>query len=191
MNSNSKALLVCDLQNGILSRLKTHNTQVYLERVASTITSARKANVRIIYVRVAFRPGHPEVTPRNPSVANVRAAGGFLEGDASTEIHAAIAPQADDIVVTKRRRSAFHGTDLDMILRCLGVETLVMAGLSTSGVVLSTVRQGLDMDYGFVVLEDLCMDPEPEIHDACVKVLGKQARIVKSTEWIAELESRE
>ncbi|KIW63110.1 hypothetical protein PV04_09986 [Phialophora macrospora] len=188
---NTTALLVCDVQNGIVSRLISHKTQAYLESVAKTIAAARKANVKTIFVRVAFRPGYPEVAASNTSVAGVRASGGFLENDVSTEIHAAIAPRADDIVVTKRRRSAFHGTDLDMTLRCLGVQTLVMAGLSTSGVVLSTVRQGLDMDYGFVVLEDLCMDPEPDIHDACIKVLGKQARIVNSTEWIAELESKE
>ncbi|EXJ53705.1 uncharacterized protein A1O5_13061 [Cladophialophora psammophila CBS 110553] len=182
------ALLVCDIQNGIVERLKSQDTESFLRRLSQTIEAARKIGLNVIYVRVAFRPGFPEASPRNASLARVRAHGGFVEGDTSTDIHAAVAPQEGDILVTKRRVSALHGTDLDLILRSLDVKTLVISGLSTSGVVMSTVRQGADMDYKLVVLEDLCWDTEQDVHDAALKVIAKQAQVVRSVDWIAKLQ---
>ena len=68
----------------------------------------------------------------------------------------AVRPQPEDVVVVKHRVGAFSSTDLDMILRAKGVDTLVLTGLATSGVVLSTVRQGADADYRLVVVADCC-----------------------------------
>jgi nicotinamidase-related amidase len=184
---STTALLVCDVQNGIVERIPGLDTKAYLQNLVNTIQAARAANHRVIYVRVAFRSGHPEASPRNASFARVKTMGGFLEHDPSTQIHETVAPQAEDIVVIKRRVSAFHGTDLDLVLRSLGIETLVICGLSTSGVVMSTVRQGSDLDYKLVVLEDLARDTEQAMHDACVKILAKQAQIINSEEWIAGL----
>ncbi|KIW25717.1 uncharacterized protein PV07_08872 [Cladophialophora immunda] len=181
------ALLVCDIQNGIVDRVQSQDTESFLQRLSETIEAARKAGIQVIYVRVAFRPGCPEASLRNASFARIKAHGGFTESDASTQIHAAVAPREGDIVVTKRRVSALYGTDLDLILRSLGIETLVISGLSTSGVVMSTVRQGADMDYKLVVLEDLCQDTEQEMHDAAMKVIGKQAQVVGSAGWVAQL----
>ncbi len=59
---------------------------------------------------------------------------------------------------------AFSTTDLDQQLRARAVDTLVLAGISTSGVVLSTVREAMDRDYRIVVLNDACADPEPDNH---------------------------
>ncbi|OQU96298.1 hypothetical protein CLAIMM_02401 [Cladophialophora immunda] len=151
------ALLVCDIQKGIVDRVQSQDTESFLQRLSETIEAARKAGIQVIY------------------------------SDASTQIHAAVAPREGDIVVTKRRVSALYGTDLDLILRSLGIETLVISGLSTSGVVMSTVRQGADMDYKLVVLEDLCQDTEQEMHDAAMKVIGKQAQVVGSAGWVAQL----
>jgi nicotinamidase-related amidase len=66
--------------------------------------------------------------------------------------------------VRKVRVGAFSTTDLDQQLRGRGVDTLVLAGISTSGVVLSTVREAMDRDYRIVVLKDACADPEPDDH---------------------------
>jgi nicotinamidase-related amidase len=180
-------LLVCDIQNGIIDRLHDHDVDAYLSRLSDTISAARKANIRIMYVRVAFRPTHPEISSANSSFAKVKAFGGFLDTDASTQIHSKVAPRPEDAIVTKRRVSAFHATDLDLMLRSQGVNTIAIAGLSTSGVVMSTVRQGSDLDYSFVMLEDLCLDTEQTMHDACLKILGKQAEIMKAKEWVGKL----
>lgn len=114
--------------------------------------------------------------------------GGFVEGDSSVQISPAVAPLATDILVTKRRVSAFSGSDLEVVLRGLEVRNLVLLGLATSGAVLSTVRQAADLDYGLTVVGDLCMDRDEETHRVLLeKVFPRQASKVKAEEWIEEI----
>jgi hypothetical protein len=84
----------------------------------------------------------------------------MLAGPASA-IHAAVAPQDDHIMVTKHRVGAFAGTDLDMILRAKDIATLILFRISTSGVVLSTVRHAAAADYRLIVIKDCCADGDP------------------------------
>ena len=87
--------------------------------------------------------------------------------------------------MTKRRVSAFAGSDLDMILRSSEVDELVLCGISTSGVVLSTLRQAADLDYQLVVLQDGCADPDPEVHRVLLeKVFPRQADVMTVDDWI-------
>lgn len=179
-------LLILDVQNGVIDRLE--NTTSYLERLASTVASARKANIKIIYVVTAFRPGYPENNPNNSSVPAVVARGEYLEGQPSTHVHPAIAPIPGDIVLTKRRVSAFFATELDMLLRCSDIDSIVVAGLITSGAVLSTIRQAMDMDYRITVLEDCCMDRDEELHRVLVdKVFKRKTAVLTANEWIETL----
>lgn len=91
-------------------------------------------------------------------------------------------------MVTKKRVSSFAGSDLDMVLRSRGVTHLVLAGLATNGVVLSTLRQAADLDYGLTVLRDGCADPDEEVHQLLlVKVFPRQADVVTADEWIGQL----
>lgn len=104
------------------------------------------------------------------------------------EIHAAVKPASDEVVITKRRVSAFTGTELDMILRCYGTDRLVIAGLATSGAVLSTVRQAQDLDFQITVLHDLCMDRDEELHRILIdKVFAKNCEILTGQEWVDRL----
>ena len=142
------ALLVMDFQTSITAMLDGHpDKDAMLSRTARLVDTARKVGMRVIYVVVAFRAGYPEVSPRNPSFGSIRESGRFVEGSAGTEVHSAVAPKPGDVLVTKHRVSAFAGTDLEVVLRAGGVETLVLAGIATSGVVLSTVRHAADADY--------------------------------------------
>jgi hypothetical protein len=68
-----------------------------------------------------------------------------------------------DVSVVKRRTSAFSGSDLDVLLHTAHVERLVLAGLTTSGVVLSTVREAADRDYKITVLSDACHDSDEDV----------------------------
>ena len=92
--------------------------------------------------------------------------------------HHALAPLAEEIVVTKHRVSAFAGTDLDLILRANGVETLILTGIITSGVVLSTLRHAADADYRLLVVGDCCSDRDEETHRVLLeKVFPWQATV--------------
>lgn len=159
----------------------------YLAAVSCTLAGARKAGIPVVQVTTSFRPDYADASPRNQMAAHIRAAGAYKDTDPAAQLHPTItAAAADDIHVKKRRVSAFHGTDLDLVLRSSGIEKIAIAGLATSGAVLSTVRQAADMDYEITVLADLCADLDPDVHRILIdKVLAKQASVVTAEEWLA------
>lgn len=180
------ALLIMDVQNGIVSRFAAGSVEL-LTTLDTAATAARAAGVTVVYVRVAFRPGAPEASASNKSFAAV-ASRGMDEDDPATAVHAALAPHPGEITVTKKRVSAFAGSDLDVVLRALEVRSLVLTGIATSGVVLSTLRQAADLDYRLTVLRDGCLDADEEVHRVLLdKVFPRQAEVVTSAEWIAGL----
>jgi nicotinamidase-related amidase len=182
----STALLVMDVQGDIVERFS--GDAGYLPRLASAVEAARGAGIPVIYVTVAFRPGYPEASPRNKTFSAVTETGRFIEGSDSTRVHPAVAPVPGEVTVTKRRVSAFAGSDLDVVLRAGGITHLVLAGIATSGVVLSTLRQAADLDYHLVVLADACADPDPEVHRVLTeKVFPRQATVTATDEWIKSL----
>ena len=113
----STALLVMDVQQGIVDRFG--DDEGYLPRLAAAVQAARGAGIRVIYVVVGFRAGHPEVSERNKSFAAIAGTGRFAGGDPGAAIHPAVAPADGDIIVTKRRVSAFAGSDLEVVLRAV------------------------------------------------------------------------
>ncbi len=176
------ALLVMDVQKGIVERFADDGG--YLDRLAAAISKARAAAVPIIYVTIGFRHGHPEISAKNKTFSAIMAGGGYTHDDPATAIHPAVAPLDGDVVVIKRRVSAFTGSDLDVVLRGLGVGTLVLTGIATGGVVLSTLRQAADLDYQLVVLSDACTDLDPEVHRVLLeKVFPRQATIQTVADW--------
>ncbi len=189
LDPRTTALLLMDFQTGIVESVADDRDGL-LVRNASLLETARRAGLKIIHVMVAFRPGHPEASARNKSFGAIRESGRFVEGTAGTEVHPALAPQSGDIVVTKRRVSAFSGSDLEIVLRASGVETLVLAGIATSGVVLSTLRHAADADYRIVVAADGCADRDPEVHRVLLeKVFPRQAMVVTVAEVLRALGS--
>jgi nicotinamidase-related amidase len=159
-----------------------------LGRLADAAAAARAHGVAVVHVRVAFRPGYPELGARNKIFAAATSALDFTEANPDTGVHPLVGVRPEDLVVTKRRVSAFAGSDLDMLLRARGVHILVLAGVTTSGVVLSTLRQAADLDYGLVVLADGCADPDDEVHRLLLaKVFPAHADVLTTAEWAASL----
>jgi nicotinamidase-related amidase len=172
------AVLIMDYQNGIVASLPGDQTP-FLQRAADVLAAARKSGLMVIHIMVAFRSGHPEIGQGNLMFNGLRQSGRFAAGDPNSEIHPAVLPQPGDIVVTKRRVSAFAGSDLELILRARGIDTLVLFGIATSGVVLSTVRQAADADYRLIVLADGCADRDEDVHRCLLdKILPRQADVI-------------
>jgi nicotinamidase-related amidase len=181
------ALLIMDVQNVIVERYGNDSGPLLVALAAAT-EAARDAGVPVIYVRVAFRPGTPEISGRNRSFSARAGLGGMSVDDPSTQIHPGVEPGPDDVVVIKKRVSAFAGSDLDVVLRSLGVDSLVLTGIATSGVVLSTLRQAADLDYDLTVLRDGCADADPEVHRVLLdKVFPRQAAVLSINEWVEQL----
>jgi nicotinamidase-related amidase len=171
------ALLVMDYQNGILDRIEA--STALLEAAHEAIELVRSRGGTIGYVRVGFAEDQVPTGTMGRRIGREAARTMFAADAPGTQIHDRIAPQDGDIVVRKTRVGAFGTTDLDGQLRVRGIDTLVLAGISTSGVVLSTVRDGHDRDYRLVLVADLCADPESDVHDFLIeRVLPRQADVI-------------
>lgn len=176
------ALLVMDVQRGIVDRYPDPD---YVPRLSGAVDAARACGIPVIYVAIGFRTGHPEVSARNKSFSALARSGAFAEGHPDAEIHPDVAPGPGDLVVTKKRVSAFAGSDLDIVLRAGDIDSLVLTGIATSGVVLSTLRQAADLDFGLTVLSDGCLDTDPEVHQVLTeKVFPRQADVVTVGQWV-------
>ena len=187
MSENRSALLVMDYQHANVEGVATPEVRA---AGAKALATAREKGLPVIFVRVGFRPGYPEVAAANQTFSGVKANAGeaMWQDSPGTQVHADFAPQDGEPVVVKRRISAFTGGDLDVLLRGAGADTLVMAGLTTSGVVLSTLRQAADLDYRSVVLSDACADPDPQIQEVLMeKIFPRQAKVITTDEWVSSL----
>ncbi len=185
LDARRSALLVMDFQATIVQNYAL-DWESLLARTSSLLAAARAAGMAVIYVGVGFRPGFPEVSPNNKSFSAIKQSDRFKPADFAEpekSFHESVAPLPGDIIVVKHRVSAFFGTDLDMILRAKSIDTLVLSGIATSGVVLSTLRHAADGDYRCVVVEDGCADLDPEVHAVlCGKVFARQATVVKAVD---------
>ncbi|KAJ5280455.1 hypothetical protein N7478_005827 [Penicillium angulare] len=179
-------LLLLDIQNGIVDQFESKDS--YLQRLSLVLSAARKNSINIVHIVTAFRNGYPENNPNNTSVPAAAARGLYKEGDSSVQIHSAVEVTPEEPVITKRRVSAFFGTELDMILRCSNTDHIIVAGLATSGAVLSTIRQAMDMDYRITVLRDCCMDPNEEVHRVLMdSIFGRKLNVISGEQWVSEI----
>jgi nicotinamidase-related amidase len=180
------ALLVMDYQPNVLQRLSDADS--LLAPAARAVAAGRRRGITIGYVHVALTASEVNaVPPTNKTFARLRESGAMFQSDSpATAVHERVAPQSGDIVVRKTRVGAFSTTDLDNRLRDRGIDTLMLAGVSTSGVVLSTVRDAADRDYRLVVLRDLCADADADVHALLMdRVFPRQADVVTS-DWLEQ-----
>jgi nicotinamidase-related amidase len=185
------AVLSMDLQTGVVSVYV--KDEGFIPRVAGLLDQARTAGLTVIHVKVGFRPNVPEANPRNLLLTGIKASPRhqqFFQGE-SGAIHSALAPAASDLVVTKSRVGAFTGTDLDLLLRAKDIETLIMFGVATSGVVLATLLAASDADYRLVVIKDCCADTDAELHECLIsKFFPRVAAVVSASEFQKSLLSQ-
>jgi nicotinamidase-related amidase len=192
IDPRSAALLVMDYQVDTLTRFMTAERSAdAIARLPDLIAMARNAGMMLIHVVGAFRPGHPEVSPHNPLFGALKTNSMMVAGSDGAAIHPAAAAQEAEPIVVKHRISPFVGTDLETLLRANGIETLVLAGVHTSGVVLSTVRHAGDLDYRLVVVRDCCADPDAELHAMLLDIVfPKQAAVITTAELAGALSGR-
>jgi nicotinamidase-related amidase len=183
------AVLSMDLQNAIVS-IYAKGHEDFMPRVASVLKAARAKAKSVIHVQVGFRPGFPEISSRNALFAAIKSSPQWqqvFQGSAGA-IHADAAPVDDEVIVIKHRVSAFSGTDLEMVLRAKEIDTLVMFGIATSGVVLSTLLHAVDSDYRVVVVKDCCLDQELDVHAALIDTFfPRRATVITASELLESL----
>ncbi len=176
------ALLVMDIQGATMKMAK--DSASLLQSIGKAIQTARSLNMPVLYVVIGFRKGYPEVSPFNRSFSLLKNGDRGFDTEEGMRPHADVAPEQGDIVITKKRVSAFAGSDLEVVLRSLGIKRLVLTGFATGGVVLSTLRAAADLDYTLTVLSDGCQDMDEEVHRVLMtKVFPRQAEVLPTDEW--------
>lgn len=171
-----------DMQQGILNRLP--DKAALVTKVAAAIEHARQHHIRVIFVRLGLRPDMPELNPANKVFTSLLSGMSRAELDAFTQLDKSLGVRETDIIVNKKRYSAFSGSDLDMILRAQGISGLVLTGISTSGIVLSTLREAFDKDYRLTVLSDACADRDEEVHRFLLeRIFPRQAAVMTVADW--------
>jgi nicotinamidase-related amidase len=172
------ALLVMDFQQGVLQRMP--GLEPLLARVRGAIANMRDHGGTIGYVRVAFTDEDWAAIPQANQIFAQAAQNRMMhDEDPSTAIHDSLGPQPGDIVVRKTRVGAMSTTDLDRQLRGRGIDTLVLAGISTSGVVLSTLIEAADRDYRLYVLSDGTEDPDEQARDVLLgRIFPRRAQVI-------------
>jgi len=159
-------------------------------RIAAGAAAARAAGIPVFYVNIGFRPGHPEVAPSFPFREWLIQNQAFVDG-VSNSVHEAVAPHSGDVAIRTSRVSAFTGTDLDVLLRAKGISHLILTGISTGGVVLSTLIGALERDLQVTVLSDGCADANADVHRTLLHHFSSgapwHARVITIAQWTDEL----
>jgi nicotinamidase-related amidase len=184
------ALLIADFYAAIMSTIPHAVDRQVVEKTQRLQRTARDVGLFVCYCATVFRPGYVEISERNKVFRERKHSGQPSVSDPVQLIHPAVSPAAGEVVVGKHRVNALYGTALDLILRANDIDTLIILGYATSGVVLSTVRHAADLDYRLMVVEDCCADQDPEVHDFLTRrILSGQAEVVTADDVVQALRS--
>lgn len=159
------ALVVMDYQVGHVNRLPAAG--LALQRVQRVVDDFRMRGGHVAWVRMGLDDKQFEAIPPTSVMVSMvtRERRNELHANSpATQIHGGLSPRPHDITVRKIRVGAFSTTDLHQQLKARGITTLILAGISTSGVVLSTVHEAIDLDYRVIVLGNGCADHDATVH---------------------------
>ena len=164
IDRDKAVILIMDFQERIVNNVASDPERV-VRNASQALQAARQAGVPVIYV--------------------VHRGGAFQEYAPDVEIHRGVSPAAGETVLTKTKPGPFSTTGLDVTLRDMEKDTLVVMGVATSGCVLSAVRWANDINYKFIVLADACSDADPEVHRVLTeKVYPRQGTVMTTQQFV-------
>ncbi|MBT97781.1 MAG: hydrolase [Dehalococcoidia bacterium] len=158
------AVLIMDFQQRMINNNASEPEDV-IKKAAQVLEGARGAGIPVIYV--------------------IHRGGALVEYAPDVELHEGVLPVDGELILTKVRPGPFSTTKLDVTLREMGKDTIVIMGVSTSGCVLSCTRWAVDVNYKFVVVSDGCSDPDPEVHRVLTeKIYPRFGSVVNAQEFL-------
>jgi nicotinamidase-related amidase len=159
-----------------------------LPRTASVLEAARASGVLVVYGRVCFPAGHPELDTAIPLFGTIVEHNALVRNTTAVEIVDEVAPGPDDVIVDHTGTSAFGGGELERLLQTRGIDTVVIAGVATNIVVDSTARDGSNRGHVVYVLADCCSAGDDSTHDASLATLELITNgVVMSDEFVNAL----
>jgi nicotinamidase-related amidase len=173
------ALLFVDVTNEVLHAKGTLGGDLpkvaggMLDGVKRLVSWARRGNMPVIWIRTAFRPGYVDAT-RGMRATAAQLGGRLVDGTWGAQLVDGLGREPDDIVITKKRPSAFFGTELNFVLRGLGVERLILAGTSTNWAIESTARDAESLDFDVVVPRDATGARMGDLHEPALRSIASR-----------------
>lgn len=152
-----------------------------IRHAARVLAIAREHDAMVVYARAAFRPGYPDLVRNCELFEGVAAAQCLQEGTPGAEIIPELAPRPGDPIVTHARLSAFHGTELDMMLRARGIVNVLMTGVATNITVEGTARDAVNLGYRTVIVADACAAGDAPAHQATLATFGLLGSVLDAT----------
>lgn len=189
------AVVAVHLQNDIVGadgafaqffRAEVERTNV-LDTARRVLDGARRAGTKVVYTRVAFRPGYPDLVANSPLLGMVAQVGCLVDGRVGADLAPETAPHDGDVVVTHQRVTGFHASELDVVLRGAGVDTVVLLGVATNVSVEGTARAASDLGYRTLVVSDACSAGSETAHAASLESLGLLAEVVTADEVLGAM----
>jgi nicotinamidase-related amidase len=187
------ALLVLDFINDIVHpRGKIARSAEYIQqydviaKANKLIAHARQKQMPIIFVKVGFSKGYPELPAHSPLFSKMKDLAALQLGEWGTEFHADLDYRPEDIVVVKHRVSTFYATDLEAILRAQPINHLIICGVTTNFAVESATRDAHDRDYVVTIVGDACGTANRQLHEQALGVLSTIAKVVDADDFINE-----
>ncbi len=171
IDKDRSVVLIMDFQNGIVDSPGIEDPEGVVKRAAMVLNGARSAGIPVIYI--------------------VHRGGQYAEASPASEVHPGVAPSEGERIISKTKAGSFSTTGLDVLLREMGKDTLILMGVATSGCVLSTMRWATDINYKVWVISDGCADRDPEVHRVLTeKIYPRQGTVMKAQEFVSMLGQR-
>ena len=202
LTRENTAILVIDVQYfcahpdyGVGARAKQHGwdgresfhsrlKELVVPNIQRLLARARKAGIEVIHVRIAPQTGDGRDNSSHFKVRGIA----FSRDSVDAQILPEVAPQGDELVISKTTSSVFNSTNIDRLLRNLGITNLIIAGVTTNGCVESSTFSAHEYDYGTIVVEDATGAVVPQLHDnAVLNMKHQQVAFFKSTEEVIKL----
>jgi len=194
------ALLVIDMQNDLVKVEEEPFAELYkmvqsnriIENMDKVIRAARKVEMPVVFLKHVLREDYRDVVP---SITDVMLRGeappprkAMIEGTPGAEVVDELKPAPGDYVIAKRRGNGFYNTELELILRSRGVDTLILGGVVTNGCILATVQGARERDFHTIVVNDCCAGTTQEGHDWPMQNLfSRSGRVRTSDEVVVAL----
>ena len=197
LNPSRTAVIAMHLQNDIVTEggamgpffAAQVESRGIIEAVGTLLTTARSAGATVVYTRVAWQPGYTDMHANSPLLQMTVRDQSLIDGTESAEVISALKPENTDLVITHQRVGSFAGTQLDTLLRCRGIDTVIFTGVATNVSVEGTARQASDLGYRTVIVADACSAADAAAHDASIASLGLLTEISTSKDILAALSS--
>jgi ureidoacrylate peracid hydrolase len=189
------AVIVVDMQCDFIAEgapMETPAGRAIVPTVVELVDGARAAGASVVFTAHRHRRDGSDMGRFGDLYQAIRERRGLVEGESGSGLYPAFEPEAGDILVSKRRYSAFYATDLDLVLRERNIETVVIAGVTSENCCLSTARHAMFLGYKVIFLADATAThdypdlgwgglPSPDLHNAVLTIVAFSTGHVMNT----------